>query len=70
MVAFFMVFSLTGPVGGQVPEMTSWGHPNLEGIWLDVYTTPFERSVEVGDRELATSEERAERDQSRMGNPG
>jgi hypothetical protein len=58
------------PVGGQAAGVTEWGHPNLEGIWLDVYATPFERAVELGARELATAEERAARDQARMGNPG
>ena len=58
------------PVGGQAPDTTVWGHPNLEGIWLDVYSTPFERSREFGDRELATAEERAARDQARMGSQG
>jgi len=60
----------TGSVRGQAPNMTAWGHPNLEGIWLDVYTTPFERPAEVGDREFATAEERTARDQARMGNQG
>ena len=60
----------TVPVGGQAPGATPWGHPNLEGIWLDVYTTPFERPAEFGDRELATAEERAARDQARMVNQG
>ena len=59
-----------GSVGGQAPSATAWGHPNLEGIWLDVYATPFERAAELGDRELATAEERAARDQARMVNPG
>ena len=58
------------PVAGETPSATAWGHPNLEGIWLDVYATPFERDAELGDRELATAEERAERDEARMGNPG
>ena len=57
------------PVGGQA-DTTSWGHPNLEGIWLDVYDTPFERAADIGDRESATPEERAARDQDRMINPG
>ena len=57
------------PVGGQA-ETTAWGHPNLEGIWLDVYATPFERDAELGDREFATAEERAARDQARMISPG
>ena len=58
------------PVGGQAPGATAWGHPNLEGIWLDVYATPFERAAEFGDRELATPEERAARDQARMVSQG
>ena len=57
----------TVPVAGQTPETTAWGHPNLEGIWLDVYATPFERAPELGDREFATAEERAARDQARIG---
>ena len=60
----------TVPVGGQAQSETPWGHPNLEGIWLDVYDTPFERSAELGDRELATAEERAERDLARMSSVG
>ena len=58
------------PVEGQAPTTTAWGHPNLEGIWLDVYDTPFERAVELGARELATAEERAARDEARMLSPG
>ena len=57
-------------VGGQAPSATAWGHPNLEGIWLDVYATPFERTAELGDREFTTAEERAARDQARMIDPG
>ena len=60
----------TVPVVGQAPSATAWGHPNLEGIWLDVYATPFERASELGAREFATNEERAARDQARMGDAG
>ena len=45
------------PVGGEAPSATVWGHPNLVGIWLDVYSTPFERAAELGDREFATAED-------------
>ena len=71
-LATIMVFLqlTTVPVVGQAPGPTPWGHPNLEGIWLDVYDTPFERSAQFGDRELATAEERAARDEARMGNQG
>ena len=60
----------TVPVAGQAPSTTAWGHPNLEGIWLDVYATPLERNPALGDREFATDEERAERDLARMGDAG
>ena len=58
------------PMRGQDPGANVWGHPNLEGIWLDVYATPFERAPELGDRELATLEERATRDRARMRDAG
>ena len=60
----------TVPLVGQSPSAAAWGHPNLEGIWLDVYDTPFERPAELGDREFATPEERAARDAARMISPG
>ena len=58
------------PMRGQADGTNAWGHPNLEGIWLDVYATPFERAPALGDREFATLEERATVDQARMGNVG
>lgn len=60
----------TVDVGGQTQDTTTGGHPNLEGIWLDVYDTPFQRAPELADREFTTAEERAERDQARMGSSG
>ena len=68
-VAVLLEFTAV-PVEGQTPGATAWGHPNLEGIWLDVYATPFERAADLGDREFATAEERTARDQARMGNQG
>ena len=51
------------PVAGQeaadfeVPR-TSWGDPDLTGIWSPGYTlTPLERPEEFGDREFLTDEE-------------
>ena len=58
------------PVVGQAPDATVWGHPNLEGIWFDVYSTPFERSRDLGDRELATAEERARAGPGQNEQPG
>ena len=57
----------TVPVVGQGRSTTEWGHPNLEGIWVDVYATPFERAPELGEREFTTAEERAARDQASGG---
>ena len=71
MTSVMVLLPLTAvPVVGQSSQATAWGHPNLEGIWLDVYDTPFERPAELGDQEFATPEERAARDQARMVNPG
>ena len=73
-----------GSVRGQAPSTTAWGPPSLEGIWLDVYATPLagisilatcirhlilERAAELGDREFATAEERAARDQVQLDRP-
>ena len=59
----------TGVVRGQAPGSTSWGHPDLEGIWLDVHSTPLERAVGLGERQFATTEERAARDQIQLDRP-
>ena len=70
-VTITVILHLTSEsVGGQAPASTAWGHSNLEGIWLDVYATPFERAPEFGTRELATAEERSALDQVRMGDSG
>ena len=71
LATILVVLQLTAvPMRGQPEATTAWEHPNLEGIWLDVYATPFERAPELGDREFATPEERATQDQARMGNVG
>ena len=70
LATILVVLQLTAvPMSGQAEGTNAWGHPNLEGIWLDVYATPFERAAELGDRELATAEERAAEDQARRVNP-
>ena len=69
--AVLVVLQVTAiPMSGQTTDATVWGHPNLEGIWLDVYATPFERAPELGNREFTTPEERAARDQALRGNTG
>ena len=43
----------------KVPR-TSWGDPNLQGIWDYRTITPLERRPELGDREYYTDEEIAQ----------
>jgi hypothetical protein len=44
---------------------TAWGHPNLEGIWLDEFDTPLERPDRYAGREFLTDQERATLDEGR-----
>src|SRR3954470_7686912 len=39
---------------------TSWGDPDLQGVWDYRTITPFERRAELGDREFYTDEEIAQ----------
>ena len=38
---------------------TAWGHPDLQGIWLDEFDTPLERPARYAGREFLTDQERA-----------
>jgi hypothetical protein len=39
---------------------TSWGDPDLQGLWTNTTTTPFERLPETPDKAVLTDEERVE----------
>src|SRR5712691_3253109 len=65
-------------VAGQAPTTaagaalkTSWGEPDLMGIW-DVTPTqiPLQRPAKYAGREFFTAAERAELDRIRQGMPG
>ena len=70
-VVFIGVFSLVaGSVGAQAQTAvtdrstaprTSWGDPDLQGVWSYASLTRLERPVELADREFFTPEEAAER---------
>ena len=45
------------------PARTSWGDPNLQGIWTSSTFTPLERPDHLADREFLTEEEHAELNQ-------
>ncbi len=40
------------------PQRTAWGDPDLQGIWSNTTTTPFERPVDLSDKTVLTEEER------------
>ena len=44
---------------------TSWGDPDLQGIWNQVFNTPLERPAKYANREFFTDEERAQFDSQR-----
>ena len=77
LMAFVMLLQVSAvSVAGQAPKATAaaetgpaprtaWGHPNLEGIWLDAFNTPLERPTRYANREFLTDEERAVLDDER-----
>ncbi len=57
--------SATGPA-----PKTAWGHPDLQGIWLDEFDNPLERPARYANQEFFTDKERADQDLVRSGNVG
>jgi hypothetical protein len=51
-----------GPAG-----KTSWGEPDLQGIWTNQYDVPLQRPPQYANKEFFTEEERAEIDRKRAG---
>ena len=49
---------------GPAPK-TSWGDPDLQGIWVDDFQTPLQRAAKYASKELFTDEERAALDRER-----
>jgi hypothetical protein len=44
---------------------TTWGEPDLQGIWTDEHTTPFQRPAKYAGREFLTEAEVAELEKAR-----
>jgi hypothetical protein len=59
-----------GTPGASAVPKTPWGHPDLQGIWLDEFDTPLERPARYANKEFLTEEERAAQNQERSGNIG
>ena len=52
------------------PTQTSWGHPNLQGTWSNTTRTPLERPHDLGEQQVLTEEEWAERNQRQITSGG
>src|SRR5262245_34204267 len=57
------------PAGSTSPK-TSWGDPDLQGIWTDETATPFQRSPRYANQEFFTPEQRTELDSERAAQLG
>src|SRR5688572_23855706 len=53
------------PASGEDAPLTSWGEPDLQGIWTNEYQAPWERPAQYADKPFFTEEERAELDRRR-----
>ncbi len=49
--------------GATAPPRTSWGDPDLQGVWTNDTITPFERPSRLADQEFFTEQEIAETQQ-------
>jgi hypothetical protein len=54
--AVVFVSLVSSPLVAQTLR-TSWGEPDLQGIWSNPYVTPLERPKEFGTRQFLTKEE-------------
>src|SRR5262245_16380184 len=54
----------TAKKSGPAPK-TSWGAPDLQGIWTTTYAVPLQRQARYAGKEFFTDEERAELDKQR-----
>src|SRR5229473_5749407 len=61
----------TVPVAGQARAAaaaikTTWGEPDLQGIWYQTYQVPLERAARVADKAALTEAERKAADEARV----
>ena len=62
-----------GPADGtsagatSAANRTTWGDPDLQGIWTDPYQTPLQRPAQYANKETFTDQERADIDKQRAG---
>jgi hypothetical protein len=82
LVAVAVVLLPSDPAAGQAPARdtakarasagkalrTPWGDPDLQGVWTNTTTTPFERPAAHGDKAVLSEEERIELDEQAVRN--
>src|SRR6266852_719845 len=57
-------------VPGQAPALeTSWGEPDLQGLWSDEYQIPLQRPAKYAGKEFFTDAELAALDKQRASKP-
>jgi hypothetical protein len=69
-IAAVLFLSQTGSVtvaneASSSGSKTTWGEPDLQGIWTDETDTPLQRSAKYANQEFFTPEQRAELDKER-----
>jgi hypothetical protein len=63
LLAALPVSAQTSGAAVGTPDHTPWGHPDLQGVWNFNTNTPLERPREMGNRQILTDEEVAEREE-------
>ena len=58
-LALALVYVVAGAAESYTPPVTSWGEPDLRGIWPlnHLISTPFQRPERFGERMRLTDEE-------------
>jgi hypothetical protein len=71
MVSAVIISGSIDPTSAQAPAAsvtslkTSWGEPDLQGIWTDEFDTPLQRPAKYAEQEFFTEAQRAELDKER-----
>jgi hypothetical protein len=61
--AIAVVLLASVAAAGQAAQpRTAWGHPDLQGVWTNTTTTPFERPKELAGKQVLSAEEQTELD--------
>src|SRR2546427_9999659 len=64
-VILLLKFAVANQTSTPTAVKTTWGEPNLQGIWTDEYQPPLQRPAKYAGREFFTDEERAALDAQR-----